>query len=68
MHLINHPGIQSDSQTYDYLMQRYLNMKYVKWVKIVHTQMIDTWFNLEVSLNKRIICMYVEFDNLEDTR
>ena len=41
-------------------------MKYVKLVKIVHTQMIDTWFNLEVSLNKKFISMYAEFDNLED--
>jgi len=49
-------------------MQRYLNMKYVKWVKIVHTQMIDAGFNLEVSLNKKFISMYAEFDNLDDAR
>ena len=42
-------------------------MKYVKWVKIVHTHMIDTGFNLEVSLNNKFISMYAEFDNLEDT-
>ena len=68
MHLINRPGIQLDSQTYDCLMQRYLNMKYVKWVKIFHTQMIDTGFNLEVFLNNKFISMYAEFDNLEDAR
>ena len=68
MHLINHPGIQSDSQPYVCLMQRYLNMKYVKGVKIVHTHMIDTGFNLEVSLNNKFISMYAEFDNLEDAR
>ena len=67
MHLINHPKIQSDSQTYVCLMQRYLNIKYVKGVKIVHTHMIDTRFNLEVSLNNKFISMYAESDNLEDT-
>ena len=65
MHLINRLGIQSDSQTCDCLMQRYLNMKYVKWVKIVHTQMIAIGFNLEVFLNNKFISMYAEFDNLE---
>ena len=68
MHLINRSGIQSESQTYDCLMQRYLNMKYVKGVKIVHTHMIDMGFNLEVSLNNKFISMYAEFDNLEDAR
>ena len=43
-------------------------MKYVKRVKIVHTHMIDTGFNLEVSLNNKFISMYAEFDNLEDAR
>ena len=43
-------------------------MKYVNWVKIVHTQMIDTGFNLEVSLNNKFISMYAESDNLEDAR
>ena len=47
-------------------MQRYLNMKYVKGVKIVHTHIIDTGFNLEVSLNNKFISMYAEFHNLED--
>ena len=42
-------------------------MKYVKGVKIVHTYMIDTRFNIEVSLKNKFISMYVEFDNLEDT-
>ena len=41
-------------------------MKYVKWVKIVHTQMIDIGFNLEVSLNNKLISMYAKFDNVED--
>ena len=50
------------------LMQSHLNMKYVKGAKIVGTHMIDTGFNLEVSLNKKFISMYVEFDNLEDAR
>ena len=43
-------------------------MKYEKGVKIVHTHMIDIGFNLEVSLNKKFISMYAEFDNLEDAR
>ena len=30
--------------------------------------MIDAGFNLEVSLNKKFISMYAEFDNLEDAR
>ena len=30
--------------------------------------MIDTGFNLEVSLNNKFISMYAEFDNLEDAR
>ena len=30
--------------------------------------MIDTGFNLEVSLNNKFISMYAEFDNLEDIR
>ena len=41
-------------------------MKYVKRVKIVHTHMIDTGFNMEVSMNNKFISMYSKFDNLED--